>query len=154
MEYKSYLYGIIASFSIMVLIDLIMPEGKMEKIVKAVSSLIIFLMLIHPLINFINSSKEIDISPNEEVSNAIEIRSDSYTEHVIENLIKNEFNINVIVEINRKKNEYKSQIEFVSITYQNNDINTFDEHINLEDKMSELVSNYLNIEREKVIIYE
>lgn len=144
------------------LITIILPEGKLNKFIKCYLSLIIMIVIIQP----ITSIKSLNFSfENVFQGNQIELQYD-YLEYVanirINNYIDNCKKIakdvgvdGLIVEIMYEIDE-NNEIIFnnVLLNFKNSVIISDKEHIDIIEEVKTSICKYLDVEQNKVVIYE
>ena len=144
------------------LITIILPEGKLNKFIKCYLSLIIMIVIIQP----ITSIKSLNFNfENVFQENQIELQYD-YLEYVanirINNYIDNCKKIakdvgvdGLIVEIMYEIDE-NNEIIFnnVLLNFKNSVIISDKEHIDIIEEVKTSICKYLDVEQNKVVIYE
>ncbi len=144
------------------LITIILPEGKLNKFIKCYLSLIIMIVIIQP----ITSIKSLNFSfENVFQENQIELQYD-YLEYVanvrINNYIDNCKKIakdvgvdGLIVEIMYEIDENNEIIlNNILLNFKNSVIISDKEHIDIIEEVKTSICKYLDVEQNKVVIYE
>lgn len=154
MNISSYLATIISAFLLLIIIDIITPNGKMAKSIKIISTIIIFYLMFTPIISLINSNFDYDINPNQEVISSINNRSMYYSKLNFERYIKSELDVSINVEINTKTYNNELLVDYIEIYMLDDNIFDADENINIKEKIISFASNYFKIDSSKVVMYE
>lgn len=144
------------------LITIILPEGKLNKFIKCYLSLIIMIVIIQP----ITSIKSLNFNfENVFQENQIELQYD-YLEYVanirINNYIDNCKKIakdvgvdGLIVEIMYEIDENNEIIlNNILLNFKNSVIISDKEHIDIIEEVKTSICKYLDVEQNKVVIYE
>ncbi len=141
------------------LISLLIPDGRLTGIVGVILSITVVFTLVKPLdnsnFNFeiptIDASVEIDYS-YAEYSNYL--KSNYYSKQCID-LLKKEAIDDAEIVIDYQTDEFRLfKINFVKVFLCKEVINSGGEHIDIIDKVKTLISNSLNIEKDKILIVE
>lgn len=140
-----------------VLIEILLPNGKTNKYIKGVLSLVIIYVIISPVASLLHDYKfgdikkffngDIDID-YEFVSN-IQIESNKQEEKLLEEAIKSEGIENVKVHIVSNLIQQK-KIEYVKISINKAVITGENPNINIKEVITKIVCNRLNIDEEKI----
>ncbi len=140
-----------------VVVETILPNGKLNKFIKSMFSLFLLFVIISPLPKLFN--KDISLSTNYDykmddilLANINQRKLNNY-ENAILNELKNKGLEGVAVqfEADTTKSNFKIQkiyVDVCNIVLKNND-----KHINITDVIVETVTNITNISKEGVVIY-
>lgn len=145
-----------------VLIDIILPEGNMQKYIKSIFSIFIIFVIVSPIVNFdINNIKFNNIFYNQSsvqldqsyIQN-FNIKYKQSLEKTCENYLEEKgfSGVKVEIEINLENNYL--EIKKVELNLKNLVINSNSAHINKYTEMKTHIKNLLNIEDEKVVFDE
>lgn len=144
-----------------VLVDLIVPEGKMSTSIKNVFSYVVVLVAIAPLPGLIKgdfsldgifSNVELDIQ-DEYIYNINQAKLDKWTE-TIEIELEGVGIFGAVVSISANIFESNMQIDAVYVDLYNAVITENLQNTNIQTEVVDVVINCLDIEKSKVIIYE
>lgn len=160
---NDWLYSIITVVIIISILSIIVPEGRLGKIVKGIFSIIILLILIQPFVNTssLDNSKfdilsfEVDDKVQYEYLDYVFTKKiialEKETKEIIEKCGVSNSTININYQVN---DEEGFQINFVNINLSNAVINSDKEHIDIIEEIRNEVSKYLKINNELIRIYE
>ena len=156
---KSWLISVISVSVLLILLELLLAEGTTKKYIMGIIHLIIVIVIISPIINFFKKDNY-DISKELNEFYYIEQNFDNFsqessglniaiTEYKIKNKL-NSYNLNCDVEIIVDK----QIIQSIKIYINENGIN--EEHTNIytNEKIIQAIQDIVNIEKDRIIIYE
>jgi len=159
---SSWIISIIGIVVLGVLIDLVLPDGQMQKYIKSVFSIIIVLTMVSPLLNI--NINEIDFNKFIYNEASVELNENylkNYNEDykiALENLVidalKEDGFSGVVVEISYNLSNNKFEIEKVELDIKKLVINTNQVHIDKYKEMRAIVVKMLNIKEGIVVFYE
>lgn len=156
---KNYLLTISTTVLLTSVVSLILPEGKMGKYIKSFFSVLVLLVIISPVV----SLSELDLKNTFSDSKVIQ---EDYLEYIYTsktsslekdcvNILKNFGVENAKVEIQYDIGEnYEYSIKNAIIYLCDAVINSNGEHINNIEESISNISNYLQVERKFIKIYE
>jgi stage III sporulation protein AF len=158
-DMAGYILSILGIVIAGIFIDIIIPNGAINKYIKGVYSIFVVAVLINPVVKFLNKEhnftikyEEYNISANL-LSHIYEMRSKT-TEQNIETHLKNEGleNIDIILSfsIENEKLKYNSCI----INLKNMTISQDKQHINKYEFIKDIVKQHTNLTDEEIIIDE
>lgn len=162
MTIEIYVLSIVGIVFLGVLVDIIMPEGDMNKFIKGLFSIIALFVIVSPVQKIFN--KDFDVDEIIYDKTAVQMDED-YLEATTKQM-KNELEItlcvklkdagfdNVKVEISCDMSNNVFQIKKVILDISKMVINTNIPHINKYTEIKQVVTNYLNVEESDVIINE
>lgn len=152
---SSYVLSIIGIICIGIFADVVLPDGKMQNIVKTAVSVFTMLCLIKPIANFnINNV-------NFWGSNAIEVDStfvQTYENKKIETLTKNieetlynsgYLNVNISITTNEKNVICSIYVDLTKLVLTNKNLN-----INKYTNIVAIITRFVNINKENIVFYE
>ncbi len=159
---KSWLLRISITIVIISIMSLILPNGKLSKYIKSIFSLIITLVIIQPLFNFKETQFILNFNDSttetlyqeqllEYISNQKIKTLESKCKKEIENLGVKEAKVDI--QYLCKDGEIK-QILKVEIDLSDSVIISDKTNINIIEEIKNVVSNYLSIDSNVVVIYE
>ena len=160
MSIKGYILTLLGVAILSVLIDVIMPSGKMQKFVKSMFSILILTAIIMPIISLINSDFNLTSSYKNEI---IKVDTDfldatnkkiyKQIETSIETEIKNIGYSNVLINITFETNNYSTKISNVQIDISNIEINKNKPHKEIKSDILDIVYKYISYNKEIDIIF-
>lgn len=158
----SWLLSIVGIVVIGVLTDIILPEGEMQKYIKAIFSVFIVFVMISPILNI--DLNKIDFNKFVYNQTSVEINDEylknynnSYKESLeklCEGQLKSQGFLNVKVEISLNLSINKFEIEKVDVNLKKLVINTNDVHIDKYREIKSIIISVLGIKEDKVVISE
>ena len=158
--FYSWLLSVLGVVFLSVLVDVILPEGKTNKYVKAIFAFIIILIIISPLAKIKESKSFSDflenpnITINEEyISNINNMKIDRLAKSIVDTAEKMGLK-GVNVQIMSDMSELDLNIQKVNIYLENLVIDESATHIDKYQTLVDIVSAYINISREDVVFYE
>ncbi len=158
---KEWIISVCAVVIITTIITLIAPNGKLGKFIKSIFSLIVTLVILQPIQTFDFSSFDFDfVTAGSEV-----ILQENYLDYVSESsIIKKQTNCEELLAYHGIKNSeviidytvsesHKVKYEKVSINLENAVIISGKEHIDIIDEIKKIVSEYLTVNKDDLVIY-
>lgn len=156
---KTYIISILGVAVLGIIIDIIMPNGSINKYIKSIYSIFIVAVIIGPLINLISRKDNIDLIykdylVDEKIINYI----NEYKVNSIENNIKYQLKeegfdgIDILIEYSTENNELI--LNFCKVNLTNLEISADKQHINNYEFITEIVKKYTGLIDEEIIIYE
>lgn len=145
-----------------VLVDVILPEGEMQKYIKSIFSIIIIFTLITPLLNinidkinldtFIYNQSSVELDKN--YISSFNKQYKELLEKNCEQILKtNGFSgVSVEIDINLENNQF--EVKKVYLNLKNLVINTNEAHINKYTEMRESITKYLDVKEDVVVFNE
>ncbi len=140
-----------------VVIETILPNGKLNTFIKSVFALFLLFVIVKPLPKIFNKDLSINTDYNyEEDSNFLinlnQKKLENYEISIL-NQLKNEgiSNVNIEFEADTTSSDLKIQKVYIDIC--NIVLNNSDKHINITDTILKIVTNTLNVSDKEVIIY-
>lgn len=159
---SSWILSIVGIVIIGVLVDLILPDGEMQKYIKAVFSIIVVVIMVSPILQIdidkIDFNKfiynETSVELNQEYINNY---NDKYRQN-LEELLENALQINGFSNIDAKLYTNMSnktfEVEKVELNIKNLVINANTVHIDKYKEMKAIVVSVLNVNEKKVVFNE
>ena len=156
-----WLFSILISVFVITILGVILPEGKMRNHIKRTFSLLLMVVIIEPIFSFnfrdfnindIFSGETIEIQSNYiDFVNKSELESiENNCNILLESVGVKNANIRLITNTNYEKIE----IIKVYINLENSVINSEKEHIFIIEEIKLILSNYLKISKEMVVVNE
>lgn len=158
----SWLLSVIGIVVIGVLINLILPEGEIQKYIKAIFSVFVVFIMIYPILNIdISKINYDDFFYNQTSVTVDEKYLENYKEKYRESLqnqcetvLNNNGYQNVRVEIYLNLSSEKFEIEKVYVNLKNLVINGNSVHIDKYKEIKSIIVSLLDVEEGKVIMNE
>ncbi|MGI6701653.1 MAG: stage III sporulation protein AF [Christensenellales bacterium] len=152
----AWLVSVAAVVALSVLLDIVVPEGETNKYIKGIFALITVFVIIAPVITFIERDYSI-----EDLFTANTALNDAFIRQTESDLseIKNDAIEKALSDIGYKDTSvriylnYDNKIDFVTVDINNLSIDKDKPHININNDIKSIVANFLNIDKEKVVIY-
>ena len=157
---KSYIITLIGIAVLSIIIDVVLPNGKIQNFVKAMFNLIILSAITLPIITIINTKINIDNLFNYEINvdyDFIEASNKKIYSN-LEQTIKTDLNnigySNVGITIEFKTNKTNTIIEKIKIDISKIKININVPHNDIKIDILEVVYKYINIESSNIVFIE
>ncbi len=156
---SGYILSILGIVICGIVIDIILPSGGINKYVKSIFSIFVVAVILSPLINFINSNKEINLNFEEyEVQENITNYIFSERIRAIESSIENDLSENGFKNIDIKITYSVESNELIIIScevfLENAEISPDKSHINKYEFISETVNKYSTLGNEEIKFHE
>lgn len=158
----SWILSVVGIVIIGVLVDLILPEGEMQKYIKAVFSIFVVFVLISPVLKiditqidfnkFIYNDNSVNI--NEEYLKNYNNQYKLSLENTCETTLKSNGYANVDVEILINLSTTKFEIEKVYLNLKNLVINSNSVHIDKYKEIKSIIISILGVDENMVVINE
>ena len=140
-----------------VVVETILPNGKLNKFIKSMFSLFLLFVIISPLPKIFN--KDISLSNNYDykmdevlLTNINQRKLNNYEKAIIDNLVKKGVSgVSIQFDADTTKsnlNIQKIYVDVCNIVLKNNA-----KHINITDTIVEVITSIINISKEGVVIY-
>lgn len=144
-----------------VIIDLVIPEGKTNTIIKNVFSYAIVLVVILPLPKLFKNNTDLNdlFSPvdfpmqDNYIYNVNQAKLDKWTQDINDDLVNGGI-YGAVVSISANIFERNMEINAVYVDLYNVVISNENKNINIKTEVVRVVLNYINIKEDKVIFYE
>lgn len=158
---QSFIFTIIGVALISILIEVVLPSGKMSKFIKAMNSFIVVIMLIMPVINYLNSdfnitdfinngNVQIDKDFLEATNKEIYLELEKSIEAQVENIGYK----NVKIQIDYVLQDVSVSVECVKVDISSVKINPNSFHLDIKKEIVNIIISYLNISESKIIFIE
>lgn len=158
---KEWILSIGTTVLLTTIISLILPDGKIGKFIKGIFLIIVLLVILKPLANIKDSGlSDMSIFVNTETNIQSEYLNYIYDkkikkhEEVCEKIIENIGIYKAKTSIQYSISEMGMEIQKVNINLKNSVIISDKEHIDIIEEIKANIMSYLNIENEKLVIYE
>lgn len=156
-----YILSIIGIVFVGVLIDVIMPDGEMNKYIKGMFGIIALFVIVSPIQKIFDNSFDLNEVFNSNASIIDQDFIDATNKQIkvqLENTLKanltNEGFSDVDVEIKYNLSGYQFEIQKVYLDISKMVINQNLAHINKYTEIKKIVTNFLNVEESDVVINE
>lgn len=155
-----YLLSIVGVVFLIVIVDLILPDSKISKYIKSIAAVFVVAVIASPIINlvnsnwdwkslFVNSEYQVDENVLNNINQQnIEVLEKELVEYLETQRIKG---VEIMISASFTNNEPK--INYIYVNLCDLVINENLEHIDYYTKIKELITQQINIEEEKIIIY-
>ena len=158
---SSWVLSIAGVCILSVVIDLVIPEGKTNGIIKNVFSYAIVLVVVMPLPKLLKSNNgfqdffpQVDFTIQDDyIYNINQSKLDKWTESIMADLESVGIN-GVVVSISANIFDKNMQINAVYVDLYNVVISDKNKNINIKTEVVRVVLNYLDIDKDKVVFYE
>lgn len=158
----SWLMSVVGITLIGVLVDLILPNGTMQKYIKSIFSIFVVFVMVYPIINIdINKLdfnkflyNETSVELNDKYIENFHKEYKESLEKLTENCLQNKGYENLNVEIFYKMSSKDFEIEKVVVDAKNLVINSSSVHIDKYKEIKKIVVSFLYVEEDKVVINE
>ncbi len=158
---NQWLYSIVVSVIITTIISIILPEGRLRQSIQCVFSIVLILIIVNPILKasknqslFFSNDFVVDENISNDYLNYVyEIKSNSLSKEC-ENLLSEigisgaEIQINYSIE-----KDFSFSIKLVNVNLSNAVISSNKEHIVVIEEAKTLLSNKLNLNKDKVNVY-
>lgn len=161
MDISSWVLSIIGVCFLSVLVDLMLPDGKTNSLIKKVVSYIIVAIVIMPIINLVNNKNQIqDVFSYSEIQiqdnyiyNINQSKLDSIKQN-IENDLQDGGILGAEVSISADVFTQNMEIYAVYVDLYNMVISGDFKNKDIKTEVVSVVLNYVNISKEKIVVYE
>ena len=155
-----YLLSIVGVVFLIVIVDLILPDSKISKYIKSIAAVFVVAVIASPIINlvnsnwdwkslFVNSEYQVDENVLNNINQQnIEVLEKELVEYLETHSIKG---VEIMISASFTNNEPK--INYIYVNLCDLVINENLEHIDYYTKIKELITQQINIEGDKIIIY-
>lgn len=160
---SAWVLSLIGVVLISCVITIILPDGRLGKVIKGICSLVITLVIIYPLLSkdsinsvFVLDDNNIQIDVQEEYVNYVfESRAEQTINEII-NLVENKGVKDVICDVGYEKYNGNNNftINFILINLNNAVIISDKEHILVIEEIISIVSQQFELDKNKIVIYE
>ena len=158
----SYVLSIVGIAFLGVLVDVIMPDGEMNKYVKGVFAIIAMCVIISPLPKLFGGEIDLTSSLYDSKASSVDVdfliatqkQMEKELEISLKNRLKDEGFYEIEVDILTEMSNYNFQIKKVVIDIKNMVMSEENQHINKYVKIKEIAQNYLKLEESDVVINE
>ena len=156
---SGYILKIVAVVLFSIIIDILMPAGKMEKIVKTGLSFIVVFVIVSPIPNLILKMKNISTSENGQLIDMeyvkkINLKKIDNLEERIENELKSYGIENIEIELMCDLSKTEITYLFANVDARSVVLTDKAKGIDLNEKIKEVVVKFIDIKKENVLVYE
>lgn len=139
-----------------ILLDLILPDGRMLNIVKSFSMLLIFCCICASIVSLITNENEenIDFDIDESFVESVYQNRIDISTNLIEEKILDSFEVNSNVEIDWIMENNNQKINSVNVYLSGEGISKKDVNIDIKEQIAAMVSSYFQIDVLQVTVYE
>lgn len=154
-----YILSILGVVILGVLIDVVVPSGSINKYIKSIFSIFVVAVMLIPIINFLNKSKDFKLSLNEveideKILNFVFNERVKQTENNIIVSLEKQGLSGLVVELNYSTELDKLTYISCEIDASNLVIQSDNQHINKYELIKEVVKGQTNLTEQEIIIHE
>lgn len=154
-----YILSILGIVIAGIFIDIIVPNGKINKYIKSIYSIFVVAVLLSPLINFLNKNHDFtvkykDYELNTELINYIHSMRVKAMETNLENYLGAEGFKNIHIELTFSSKNNEISYNSCKISLKNLVIEKDKQHINKYEFIKEVVKENTNLSNEEIIFDE
>ncbi len=153
---KTYLISVAATCLLLVLLEMMLSEGKTKKYVQGILRLAVVIIVLTPLVGLVNKNFSFDDIFDTEKTTAITANYGALDEFLIEKTeraIERKLNVNSAVRCSAKIVCEQGVIKNVIITVKENGINEHGENIFTNEKIIEAVVSVIDVDKDRIIVY-
>lgn len=153
---KTYLISVAATCLLLVLLETMLSEGKTKKYVQGILRLVIVIVILSPIVGIVNKDFNFEKFFTEngaKIETTNQNIMDDYIVEKTEKAIENKLNGCESTVCTVKINEKNGVISSVVVTIKENGINTTDENIFTNEKIIEAVTDVIEIDKDRIIVY-
>ncbi len=157
---SAYLLSIVGVVFLLVIIDLILPDSKISKYIKSIAAVFVVAVIASPIVKLVNSNWDwhslfvgSEYQIDENILNNINQQNIKVLEDEITNYLTEQGFEGVEVMVNANFTENELKISYIYVNLCDLVINENLEHIDYYTKIKELITQQINIEGDKIIIY-
>ncbi len=153
---KTYLISVAATCLLLVLLETMLSEGKTKKYVQGILRLVIVIVILSPIVGIVNKDFNFEKLFSEngaQIETTNQNIMDDYIVEKTEKAIENKLNGRESNVCTVKINEKNGVISSVVVTVKENGINTTDENIFTNEKIIEAVTDVIEIDKDRIIVY-
>ncbi len=162
---SSWIISIAGIICISVIVELILPEGQMNRYIKSVFSFIIVLIIILPIPKLLKTEIQIDrlfddgehISVDEDYLYQLNLYKINIVKEKIENKIQEHGYKNVYIYVSADIFQNKMQFKYINVDLSKLIISENSEHndiIKIKQDITSIITSYVNISEEAVLYDE
>lgn len=154
---KEWILSLVGMGFLGVLIEVIVPNGKLNTFIKSIFALLLLYVIVSPLPELFNKGVNINLdyellSDSDYVVTLNEAKLENY-ELSIKDQLSNLGISNVDIQFYADTSKTELIIQKVYVNTINIVLNEKDKHINISDIILEIISDTLNIDKGEVVIY-
>ena len=153
---KTYLISVAATCLLLVLLETMLSEGKTKKYVQGILRLVIVIVILSPIVGIVNKDFNFEKLFSEngaQIETTNQNIMDDYIVEKTEKAIENKLNGRESKVCTVKINEKNGVISSIVVTVKENGINTTDENIFTNEKIIEAVTDVIEIDKDRIIVY-
>ena len=147
----AWILSIVGVIFLGVMVDIIIPSGKTNVIIKSVFALVFMCVVISPIINLVLSGKQIDFTNMFQLESEYDEQLINETKLKIKNHLEDYGVSGVDIEIKGYSTNNDLYIQQINVDLSNLVLNKKDEHINKYELITELIMSVVDVNKEKII---
>ncbi len=161
-DMKEWILSVSSTIIITIIISLIAPQGRLGKYVKSIFALIMILVVVQPILSFDinnlsfdNIFNKNDIEIQTEYIDYIEGKKEEYKEEYCVFLLEKLKVKNARVDIIYDSDDYdKNHVKNVNIYLDKESFAQLDNHIDIIKEAKKTLSEYLQVNSDRLVFYE
>lgn len=155
---RGYILSILGIILIGSLIDIILPDGKINKFIKSIYAIFVLAVIINPLTRFIKSSNfltgitrgDLSVSASTIVYNDIIVNKEKF----VESVLKNNGLAGIDIKLQYKIENDEIVVNKCTANIKNLVIDSSKRHINKYDYVRKIIKDCIGLEDEEIVIDE
>ena len=156
---KGYILSVLGIVLVGIFVDVIVPNGAINKYIKSIYSIFVVAVMLNPLFNLLKNTKDFtikyqDYEVNVNLLNYIYKTRITEHEKELENSLKEQGFANVDIILNYSIENDELVYNICEINLQNLVINADKQHINKYDFITNLVKESTNLTEEEIVFNE
>ena len=156
---KEYILSVLGIVIVGVFVDVIVPNGAINKYIKSIYSIFVVAVMLNPLFNLLKNTKDFtikyqDFEVNVNLLNYIYKTRIAEQEKELENTLKEQGFVNVDIIVNFSIENDELIYNSCEINLKNLVINEDKQHINKYDFITNLVMESTNLTEEEIVFNE
>ena len=157
----AYISSILGAVLLGVVIEVVMPNGDMQKYIRGMYSIFVIFILMTPIANLLKA----DFDVNKYFTTEAVVISDDYIEYItrtraesmstyLESKLADDGLKGVDIEVAYLVNDYEISLDKILVNLDKLVIIAQDEHINKYDIIINGITKYVNVEEDKIVFNE
>lgn len=153
----NWILNIVGMVFVGVVLDALLPNGKISIFIKSIFAIFVLYVIVYPLPKIFNANLNVFNTPEIETNLNFIINTNLQKITAVENdlvlLFEDEGfeNVGVMVSANIYEEEFK--VKKIHVDLLNMVLKTADKHINTNDKITDIITSYININAEDIVFY-
>lgn len=152
MEIKSYFYVVTSVIVVLALVVNLLPNSSSGKSAKTIISLIAVLAILSPIVNLFKGDDNLSVETGNYFNEYLQNYQDDLTESSVEYLLKSEGFLMESVKVDGVYFNGKYTVKKIFVKFKNEVITDGNEHINIIEKIKDLLESRLSIIGAEILI--